>query len=85
MVQRYAWLLSLPLFLTGCANIQGSWISQSLNPEMARDQFKFLRPTDFAGEFIRASFSLRGDNTFAAQSYYSGGMGFQFGRVEPDR
>ena len=67
------------VFLAGCANIEGKWVSQTLDPTMARDQFRFLRPSDFRGDFITASFDLREDGTFSAQTYYSPGMGFSSG------
>ncbi len=74
-----ALLLVMPMLLTGCADLRGKWVSQSLTPAMARDQFRFLRPSDFEGDFIRASFDLRGDGTYAAQTYYARGMGFSSG------
>ncbi len=68
-------LLAAGVLAGGCSrSIAGTWESQSIEPAMARDQFKFLRPTGFAGEFVKASIELQKDEDYTADVYYAGSM-----------
>ena len=66
-------LLSLCLFVAGCATVAGKWESQSLYPEMARDQFQLFKSDGGSGEFIRAKVTLNQDKTYLAEVYYTAG------------
>ena len=64
-------LVSLCLFVAGCATLAGKWESESLYPEMARDQFQLFKSDGGSGEFIRAKVTLNQDNTYLAEVYYT--------------
>ncbi len=66
-------MLSLCLFVAGCATVAGNWESESLYPEMARDQFQLFRSDGGGGEFIRAKITLSQDKTYLAEVYYTAG------------
>ena len=73
-MQRFLYCLStMMIVLCGCAGITGKWISSSMDPEMARDQFRLLRPDDHKGQLIKATISLKKDSTYLAEVYYDGG------------
>jgi hypothetical protein len=68
------------VMLTGCSKgVQGEWMSEGVTPAMARDQFKFLRPADFEGEFVKATLELRKDKKYKAEVYYAGELGYSSG------
>lgn len=77
--RRIAAGLLLCATLAGCADITGKWDSAGLEPQMASDQFVFLRPKGFQGDFIRASLDLREDKTYTAEVYYASDMSFSNG------
>ena len=64
-------LLAVLMGTTGCG-IAGRWSGAGLNPEMARDQFKLLRPESEPGKFVSADFRFQEDNTFTADVVYDG-------------
>ncbi len=73
-MQRFLYCLStMMIVLCGCVGITGKWISSSMEPEMARDQFRLLRPDDHEGQLIKATISLKKDSTYLAEVYYDGG------------
>ncbi|UCF33341.1 MAG: lipocalin family protein [Phycisphaerales bacterium] len=57
----------------GCAGITGKWTASSMEPEMARDQFRLLRPDDHEGQLVKATISLKKDSTYLAEVFYEGG------------
>jgi hypothetical protein len=57
---------------SGCASFVGRWTGGSLAPEMARDQFKFLRPADQPGKFVSADVRLQQDGSYTAEVNYDG-------------
>lgn len=65
--------------VTGCADVQGKWVSVALEPRMASDQFVLLRPRGYEGDFLRATLDLREDKTYTAEVFYAGDMGFSNG------
>jgi hypothetical protein len=73
------WLAFASLLLAGCGDVTGKWSSVGLEPRMASDQFRLLRKEQPRGEFLRASFNLREDQTYTAEVYYVGDLGFSNG------
>lgn len=57
---------------SGCASLAGRWTGDSLKPEMARDQFKLLRPAEQPGKFVSADLRLQQDGTYTAEVNYDG-------------
>jgi hypothetical protein len=60
------------LGLSGCVSVAGRWSGSELRPEMARDQFKFLRPTDQSGKLVSADLRLQPDGSYTAELNYDG-------------
>ena len=58
--------------LSGCATLAGRWTGNELRPEMARDQFKLLRPTDQSGKLVSADLRLQQDGSYTAELNYDG-------------
>ena len=58
--------------LFGCVNLAGRWMGDELQPEMARDQFKLLRPTDQSGKLVSVDLRLQQDGTYTAELNYDG-------------
>ncbi len=58
--------------LSGCASLAGHWSGNELRPEMARDQFKLLRPTDQSGKLVSADLRLQQDGSYTAELNYDG-------------
>ena len=58
--------------LGGCASLAGRWSGDELRPEMARDQFKLLRPADQAGRLVSADVRLQHDGSYTAELNYDG-------------
>ena len=75
-------LVSLCLFVAGCATISGKWESESLYPEMARDQFQLFNSDGDRGEFMRAKVTLDRDKTYLAEVYYTAGNDLSRGTWE---
>jgi hypothetical protein len=63
--------IGVVLMTTGC-EITGHWTGNSLTPEMARDQFKILRPDGVPGKFVSADFRFQKDNSYTADINYDG-------------
>lgn len=70
--------------LAGCAGprVAGRWVSAGLDPEMARDQFRFLRPDDYSGELLKATVTLDKKGDYNAEVYYAGAMDTSSGTWE---
>ncbi len=60
------------LALTAGCDIVGRWSGSNLNPEMARDQFKLLRPESVPGKFVSADFRFQKDGSYTADVVYDG-------------
>ncbi len=58
--------------LSGCATLSGRWAGSELQPEMARDQFKLLRPVEQTGRFVSADLRLQKDGSYTAELNYDG-------------
>ena len=58
--------------LCGCASLAGRWSGSELRPEMARDQFKLLRPTEQSGKLVSADLRLQQDGSYTAELNYDG-------------
>ena len=58
--------------LSGCVSLAGRWAGNELKPEMARDQFKLLRPTDQSGKLVSADLRLQRDGSYTAELNYDG-------------
>ena len=58
--------------LSGCATLAGRWTGSELRPEMARDQFKLLRPADQSGKLVSADLRLQQDGSYTAELNYDG-------------
>ncbi|HUU97384.1 MAG TPA: hypothetical protein VM487_16740 [Phycisphaerae bacterium] len=58
--------------LSGCVSLAGRWTGNELQPEMARDQFKLLRPTDQSGRLVSADLRLQQDGSYTAELNYDG-------------
>lgn len=57
---------------TGCVSLAGRWTGDTLKPEMAREQFKLLRPAEEPGKFVSADLRLQPDGSFTAEVNYDG-------------
>jgi len=58
----------------GCVSYAGRWSGNELKPEMARDQFKLLRPTDQPGKLVSADLRLQQDGSYTAELNYDGNI-----------
>ena len=58
--------------LSGCASLAGRWSGNELRPEMARDQFKLLRPAERPGKLVSADIRLQQDGSYTAELNYDG-------------
>lgn len=76
---RLLMVLAFGLLCGGCADLTGTWVSQGLDPQMARDQFRLLRAGGHQGDFLRAKLDLREDKTYVAEVYYATDMSFSNG------
>ena len=80
VIHRVGWLrvfggflcLAAAVSLCGCAGLAGRWGGDELRPEMARDQFKLLRPADQAGRLVSADLRLQHDGSYTAELNYDG-------------
>lgn len=79
-------LLGLALLAgtSGCATLAGHWTGDSLKPEMARDQFKLLRPDAQPGKFVSADIRLQQDGTYMADVNYDGRLEHNMGTWKYD-
>lgn len=70
--------------VAGCAKpgMVGHWDSIGVKPEMARDQFRFLRPDDYSGELLKATVTLDKKGDYNAEVYYVGDMDTSSGTWE---
>lgn len=68
----------------GCASYAGRWNGETLQPEMARDQFKFLRPAEQPGKFVRVDLRLQTDGTYTAEVNYDGKIEQEMGSWKYD-
>lgn len=66
--------LSALVSLSGCASIVGRWSGSELKPEMARDQFKLLRPTEHPGRLVSVDLRLQQDGSYTAELNYDGNV-----------
>jgi hypothetical protein len=57
---------------TGCVNLTGHWIGSDLKPEMARDQFQFLRGGEQTDNFVNTDLRLQQDGSYTAVTNYGG-------------
>ena len=57
---------------SGCVNLTGRWMGDELKPEMARDQYKLLRPTEQSGRLVSADIRLQKDGSYTAELNYDG-------------
>ena len=57
---------------SGCASLAGRWSGSELRPEMARDQFKLLRPADQRGKLVSVDLRLQLDGSYTAELNYDG-------------
>jgi hypothetical protein len=64
--------LSAVVGLSGCVSLAGRWAGGDLKPEMARDQFKLLRPADQSGKLVSADVRLQQDGSYTAELTYDG-------------
>ena len=60
--------------LSGCVSLTGRWSGSELRPEMARDQFKLLRPTDQSGKLVSVDLRLQQDGSYTAELNYDGNI-----------
>jgi hypothetical protein len=58
--------------LSGCVSLAGRWTGDELRPEMAREQFKLLRPTDQSGKLVSVDLRLQQDGSYTAELNYDG-------------
>ena len=58
--------------LSGCVTLAGRWTGSELRPEMARDQFKLLRPAEQSGKLVSADIRLQQDGSYTAELNYDG-------------
>lgn len=57
---------------SGCATLTGRWSGDDLKPEMARDQFKLLRPSEQSGRLVSVELRLQQDGSYTAELNYDG-------------
>ena len=72
----FGWFLCLGVLVSsaGCVSYAGRWSGNELRPEMARDQFKLLRPTDQSGRLVSADLRLQQDGSYTAELNYDGNI-----------
>jgi hypothetical protein len=70
--------------LSGCVSLAGRWTGNELKPEMARDQFKLLRPTDQSGKLVSADLRLQRDGSYTAELNYDGQVEQSLGTWKTD-
>jgi len=75
--------IGLMMLTAGCG-ISGRWAGSSLSPEMARAQFKLLRPESVPGNFVSADFRFQQDGTYTADLVYDGKLEAQQGTYTYD-
>ena len=63
--------VSIVILTAGC-DLVGRWTGSSVNPEMARDQYKLLRAEDKPGKFVSADFRFQQDGSYTAEIVYDG-------------
>ena len=68
------WFLCLGVLVSsaGCVSYAGRWSGSELRPEMARDQFKLLRPADQSGKLVSVDLRLQQDGSYTAELNYDG-------------
>lgn len=79
-MQRVGWQRMFGGFLclgavvgaSGCASLVGRWSGSDLRPEMARDQFRLLRPAEQPGQLVSADIRLQFDGSYTAELNYDG-------------
>ena len=72
MNRRHYWsglALGILMLLTGCS-LAGHYTSRSLDPDMARKEFKLLGTGAMGPEFTKAAITLNPNKTFSAEVYY---------------
>ena len=80
VIHRVAWqrvfggslCLGAVVSLCGCASLAGRWSGNELRPEMARDQFKLLRPAEQPGKLVSVDLRLQQDGSYTAELNYDG-------------
>lgn len=68
----------------GCSSMVGRWTGEELQPVMARDQFKFLRPAEQRGKLVSADLRLQQDGSYTADLNYDGQMEQSLGNWKID-
>ncbi len=76
-------VFGIVLLTVGC-DIVGRWSGSSLSPEMARDQFKLLRPESKPGKFVSADFRFQQDGSYTADIVYDGKLEARQGTYKYD-
>ena len=71
--------------LTGCSSLVGRWTGDELNPEMARDQFKLLRPEGESRKLVSADLRLQQDGSYTAELMYDGYVEHSLGTWKMER
>jgi len=66
--------LSVVASLFGCVDLSGRWMGDELVPEMARDQYKLLRPAEQSGRLVSADIRLQKDGSYTAELNYDGNV-----------
>ena len=79
---KYSVLVVL-IGVAGC-DIVGRWSGSNLSPEMARDQFKLIRPDNKPGRFVSAEFRFQQDGTYTADIVYDGKLENHQGKYKYD-
>jgi hypothetical protein len=80
LTRRVGWQQVLGGFLclgvvvgpSGCVTLAGRWTGSDLRPEMARDQFKLLRPAEQSGKLVSVDLRLQQDGSYTAELNYDG-------------
>jgi hypothetical protein len=75
--------IGLVVLMAGC-DIVGRWSGSSLSPEMARDQFKLLRPESMPGKFVSVDFRFQKDGSYTADINYDGKLESKQGTYKYD-
>lgn len=66
---QLAALTATLFFMAGCG-VTGSWESQSLSPEIARDEFVVVGAKPFGERFTRADITIEQGGTYTADIFY---------------
>ena len=69
MIFQPGLLMSAALMCSGCG-LTGQWASTSLEPEIARDEFRLFDSMRDGREFTKATVDLHDDGTYSAEVYY---------------